>query len=144
MKRALIAGVALLAMGVLVAFGADTSTITELTSASVKSVEWSWAGGSGGIVDDTTTAALDGELIGFCVEPDTTSGIIPLDNFDVVLYDSRGIDLLVGGGANLDSASVTYFTWLGDEMLPASNTPLRLYVSGVDSADAGVCTAWIR
>ena len=59
-----------------------------------------------GTADGISTYAYTGEIVRFVAVPDA-GGTQPTDNFDVVLNDQDGYDILAASGANLSNAAAT-------------------------------------
>lgn len=120
-------------------------TTTEITYESVKLLQFTWQ--SGDAADDdagaaaaTSTAAFTGKIIGLATVPDAVAA--PTDNYDVAIIDSRGLDVLLGAGANRDTADTEYVaeTSLG----AAVATQLSLAVTNAGNVKKGNVYLWIR
>lgn len=86
---------------------AGTVTITETIHGSVKKAVFAWTSATGGAADGTTSAVFDGKLIGLTTIP-AGGGSAPDDNYDVVISDVEGHDLLLGAGLNRDTANTEH------------------------------------
>lgn len=93
-------------------------TITELPSQygsyeKLRKITWEWTATDLGVVTDSTTAGLvnkttqkyTGEIIRLVTIPGTSTDA-PADNYDVTIEDSDGADVLVGAGADRDTANM--------------------------------------
>ena len=78
---------------------AGTVTKSEKTHSSVKKVVWNWTTDASGDATKTTAAAFDGEILGFLTIPGKTT-VQPSADYDVVVTDSDGHDVLSGAGAD--------------------------------------------
>lgn len=117
-------------------------TTTEITYSSCKKITFAWlSDDAAGTAGATTTAAFDGKLIGVATIPGT-GGDQPDDNYDVVLNDADGHDVLLGQGANRDETNTEYLamTVLGG----VAGSKLTLGISGAGNALQGTVIIWIR
>ena len=115
-------------------------TATENTTQSVKQVYFAWTSDSSGDATGTTTNTFDGDLIGFATDPDGTAA--PTDNYDVTLTDANGFDLLMGNGANRDTADIEYVA--GTSLGAVSGSKLTITVANAGDTKKGVAVVWIR
>jgi len=115
-------------------------TATENTTQSVKRVYFAWTSDSSGDATGTTTNTFDGDLIGFATDPDGTAA--PTDDYDVTLTDANGFDLLMGNGANRDTADIEYVA--GTSLGAVSGSKLTLTVANAGDTKKGVAVVWIR
>lgn len=113
---------------------------TEVTFSSAKEVVFTWTSSGGGAADATTTAAFDGKLVGFATIPSGSAA--PTDNYDVAIVDSRGHDVLMGAGANRDTANTEYVAEASLAAVAASK--LTLHVTNAGDSKAGTVVVWIR
>lgn len=119
---------------------AGTVTTTETTHGNVKKIVFAWTSSAGGAADATTTNPYDGKIIGFATIP---SGVTaPDDNYDVVINDADGHDVLLGAGANRDTANTEYVAETSVAGAPAST--LTLAVTNAGAAKLGTVILWIR
>lgn len=119
---------------------AGTVTIVEVTHSSIKKITFDWLSSSGGAADATTTEYFDGVFLAVSFEPDS-GGTAPSDNYDVVLEDADGRDLLLAQGANLDLAINEAVV---SRMLPVAKSQITLGVTNAGDAKGGVVTVWLR
>jgi hypothetical protein len=119
---------------------AGTVTISEITFPVVKKITFSWASSSTGAADGTTTAAFDGKLIDFMTIPSTAAA--PTDDYDIVINDADGHDVLFGAGADRDTANTEFVqsTSLGS----VAGSKLTLAVTNAGASKAGTAVVWIR
>lgn len=117
-----------------------TVTVTEITHTSVKKIAWAWTATAGGAAGDSTTAAFDGDLIGLATIPDGVAA--PTDNYDIVITDADSHDVLLGAGANRDTATTEYVA--GSSLGAVSGSRLTLAVTNAGSGGKGVTILWIR
>lgn len=119
---------------------AGTVTITEVSHTSVKKVTFAWTSSAGGAADGTTTKVFDGRIIGFATIPD--SGTAPTDNYDLTILDADGHDVLLGQGANRDTATTEYVSEAS--LAGVAGSTLALHVTNAGAAKLGVAIIWIR
>ena len=123
---------------------AEACTITEETFGTVKKVTWAWTSAADGsvgaaAVSTTTTNAYSGKIERLVTDPGATA---PTDNWDLVINDEDGTDVLVGAGANRDTANT-------EQVLAASvgivaNDTLTMLVTNAGSGKTGTVYVYIR
>lgn len=119
---------------------AGTVTTTEKTLGTVKKVTFAWTSSAGGAADATTAAVFDGKLIGLTTIPD--AGTAPTDNYDVVLNDADGHDVLLGAGANRDTLNTEH---VAEASLGAvAHSKLTLAVTNAGAAKLGTVIVYLR
>lgn len=119
---------------------AGTVVPTEVVHGSVKKVTFAWTSSAGGAADGATTKPYDGRLIAVTTDPDGTD--IPTDNYDVVVSDADGQDVLLGAGADRDTANTEYI--LEANLGAVAGSPLTLAVTNAGNAKKGVVVVWLR
>ncbi len=120
-------------------------TLSEETFGVVKKIRWQWIAHTDGKVaitteNATTTKAYNGEVVRLVTVPDGTTA--PSDNYDIKIYDEDETDVLMGGGADRDTA-------ITEQVAAASlgvvaNDKLTLYVEGAGSGGKGTTILYIR
>ena len=123
---------------------AEACTITEETFGTVKKVTWAWTSAADGsvgaaAVSTTTTNAYSGKIERLVTDPGATA---PTDNWDLVISDEDGTDVLAGAGANRDTANT-------EQVLAASvgivaNDTLTMLVTNAGSGKTGTVYVYIR
>ena len=123
---------------------AEACTITEETFGTVKKVTWAWTSAADGsvgaaAVSTTTTNAYSGKIERLVTDPGATA---PTDNWDLVINDEDGTDVLAGAGANRDTANT-------EQVLAASvgivaNDTLTMLVTNAGSGKTGTVYVYIR
>jgi hypothetical protein len=86
---------------------AGTVTITEANAKDwpISKVTFTWlSDGATGAADGVTTYAYTGKLVRVVQVPDA-AGTQPTDQYDVVVNDDDGADVLAGVGANISNAA---------------------------------------
>ncbi|MAH46914.1 hypothetical protein CMI37_13875 [Candidatus Pacearchaeota archaeon] len=127
---------------------AEACTITETQkSNSVKKIKWDWQSASDGSVSASvgeTTDQYDGEILAVMTDPDA-AGDAPTDNYDIVINDEDSIDVLVGRGANRDTANSEYVHNINNNpLLPVSKSKLTLVISNAGDTKKGLVYLFIR
>ena len=118
--------------GTVVQTNAKCHTMRKLTLA--------WTSTSGGAATCDTTH-VSGHIHRFCAIPSTSA--IPTSNYDVVLNDSDGLDILMGLGANLKATSNANIVPIltngtaGNSALVAVEGVLSLAVSSAGNVKSG-------
>ena len=80
--------------------------IAEDTQGPLHQFVYTWTSDSSGDATETTTSTYSGEILSLVTIPDGTAA--PTDNYDVVVTDSNGVDILYGGGADRDTLNTEY------------------------------------
>lgn len=121
---------------------AGTMTFVEVTHSSVKKIRASWTSGTAGeagTASATTTNPYDGKLIAFVTDPGATA---PTDDYDIVATDADGDDILIGAGADRDTANTEV---VAEASLGAvAGSKITLSVTNAGSAKQGVAILYIR
>lgn len=114
---------------------------TERIHGSAKKVVFSWTSSAGGAASETTTAAFDGKIIGLTTIP-AGGGSAPTDNYDIVVTDVDGHDVLLGAGANRDTANTEHVAEASLGVVAASK--LTLTVSNAGATKSGTVIVYVR
>jgi hypothetical protein len=118
---------------------AGTVTKTELptrpSSSNVREIRWTWTSDASGDADLVTTEKYSGRVRQVVTNPDGAAA--PTDNYDIVVNDADGNDVLGAQGANRDTANTEIVTD-NAAFLFLHNTTLNLVVSNAGNAKAGV------
>lgn len=119
---------------------AEVVTISEERIGGIHKVALAVVSDTDGTADATTTYAYSGEVVRFVAAPDG-GGTQPTDNFDMVLNDEDGYDILAGNGANLsNAAATTVATGLG----AIANDKIAISASNMGSAKGATFYVYIR
>ena len=121
---------------------AASCTIVETTCGSVKKIQFTWVShtdGTLGTAAAITTNEYSGEVILLKTDPSATA---PTDDYDVLVSDADGDDVLAGGGVDRDTANVEYVQ--GTSLGAVAHSKLTLSLVGAGDTKEGVATIWIR
>lgn len=119
-------------------------TITEETFNYVKKIAFAWTsengGGNAGKATKTTLDSYTGEIIRLVTVPGAAPNA-PTDDYDITITDEDGTDVLMGAGANRDTANT-------EQVLPVllgcvANDKLTLNVSGAGNAKKGTVYLYV-
>ena len=122
---------------------AGSVVITEETVGSVKKVSFAWTSGTdaeAGTAGDTTDYTYNGVLERLVTVPDGTAA--PSDDYDVVVNDADGTDVLMGAGADRDTADTEQV--LASSLGCVANDKLTLAITNAGAAKEGVVNLYIR
>lgn len=121
---------------------AGTVTLTEETHGTLKKISFAWTSDGSGVVSGTlTTAAYTGALERLVTVP-AGGGSAPTDNYDVTLLDGDGVDVLMGAGADRDTANTEQV--LRDALGVVANDRLELRVANAGNAKSGTVHVYLR
>tara|TARA_Y100000310_G_scaffold309531_1_gene353716 strand:+ start:3901 stop:4260 length:360 start_codon:yes stop_codon:yes gene_type:complete len=118
---------------------AGTVTTTEKAHTSAKKIVFAWTSSAGGAADATTTERYDGKIVGLTTDPGAAA---PTDDYDVVITDEDGHDVLLGAGANRDTANTEHVD--GDSLAAVADSVLTLAVTNAGNAKGGEAIVWVR
>lgn len=90
--------------------------------------------------DLQTTYAYNGVIQRLVTDPDGSAA--PTDDYDITITDEDGYDVLMGAGANRDTATTEQV--LATSLGCVANDKLTLNVANAGSAKAGVVVLYIR
>ncbi len=114
---------------------------TEITHTGVKKIIFPWVSAADGSATVATTGVYDGKLIGLSTIP-SGGGTAPTDNYDLTLTDSGSHDVLLGAGANRDTANTEH---VAEASLGAvAGSVLTLNVTNAGDSKQGTAVAYIR
>lgn len=122
---------------------AGTVVITEETYSTIKKIKFAWTSGTGGDIgkaDGTTTNAYSGKILGLTTVPDGVAA--PTDDYDVVINDQDNVDVLMGGGADRDTANTEYV--LSASLGAVANDTLTLAITNAGDTKQGTVYLYIR
>lgn len=118
---------------------AGTVTVSETTHTSVKKIKWSWTSDGSGNADLITVQSYYGEVLALVTNPDDVAA--PTDNYDIVITDIEGYDVMQGAAQNRDTANTE--TAVPTAKSVAHGT-LTISVSNAGSTKSGTAVLYIR
>lgn len=121
---------------------AQTLSITEETFGTVKKIKWVWTSTDAGVVTGVaTTNAYSGKCERLVTIP-ASGDAAPTDDYDVVINDEDTTDVLMGGGANRDTADTEQVA--ASSLGIVANDKLTLEITGAGDANGGTVILYIR
>lgn len=115
------------------------------TSSPIKKVKFAWTsengGGDAGKASKTTVNAYTGEIIRLVTIPGA-GGVAPTDDYDVTITDEDGTDVLIGAGANRDTANTEQV--LASSLGCVAYDKLTLNIQNAGNAKQGTAIIYIR
>ena len=125
---------------------AESCTIVEETFGTMKKIAWTWVSSAagavgGGAVSTTTSNAYTGEVRRLVTVP-AAAGSAPSDNYDIVINDGDTTDVLIGAGANRDTANTEQV--LATSLGVVANDTLTLLVTNAGDTKGGTVYLYIR
>lgn len=119
---------------------AGTVTVTEETIGNVHKIKWTWISTAGGAADLVTTKAYGGIVRNLRTVP-AGGGSAPTDDYDITITDPDGLDVMLGAGANRDTA-------VTENAVPGSTSTahgkLTLNVTNAGATKGGTATLYIQ
>ena len=120
-------------------------TLSEENFGVIKKIKWEWTAHTDGKVAKTTANAAtskiyNGELVRLITIPDGTTA--PTDNYDAKIYDDDGVDVLIGAGADRDTADTEQV--LASYLGVVANDKLTLEVDGAGDGAKGTIILYVR
>jgi len=115
-----------------------TVTLAEETSGSIKKLKAAWTSTAGGVASATSSKIYTGELLFVITDPGATA---PTDDYDVVVNDDEGHDVLAGTGANRDTANTEYVT---GSLGAVVNSTLGIRVTNAGDSKQGDLILFLR
>jgi hypothetical protein len=120
---------------------AQVVSITEWNSyRGFKKIKWSWLCTDGGIVTGSkTTNKYTGEIVRLITDPGATA---PTADYDVIILDDDGVDVLVGAGADRHTSTTQQV--LGTSLGCIVNSKLTLEITNAGNAKIGDVYLYIK
>lgn len=115
-------------------------TITEETMSHVKKIKFVWVSAADGTASGTTTGVYSGEIIRLVTIPSSTAA--PDDNYDVVVNDDDETDVLMGAGADRDTANTEQV--LGSSLGCVANDKLSLSIATAGDSKGGTVILYVK
>lgn len=115
--------------------------------AKLRKVKWAWTSATGGAIADQTadgqvnktTYKYTGEVVRLITNPGSTA---PTDNYDVTILDDDGYDVLMGAGADRDTANTEQV--LASSLGVCIDSQLRLNIANAGDAKVGEVILYIK
>lgn len=122
---------------------AGTVTVnSEVILKTVQKVKYTWISDTAGNADGVSTENhYTGEVVRLITNPGTAA---PTDNYDIVVNDDDGYDVLIGGGANRDTSNTEQVVPSSSVLGAMTNSKLTLGVSNAGDTKSGVVILYIR
>lgn len=98
-----------------------------------------WESDSAGSASGTTVESYTGLIYRFVTVPSSTSA--PDDNYDVVVTDKNGVDVLMGAGANRDTANTEFVTQY--DLGAVVDSQLTFTISNAGDTNAGTIYLYV-
>jgi len=118
-----------------------TITESENSKTAVKRILWDWACTEAGVVTGSvTTGKYTGQIVRLITNPDATTDD-PTDNYDVVINDSDGNDVLMGAGANRDTLNTEQV--LASSLGYVFDSALTLEITNAGDANKGIVILYV-
>lgn len=122
-----------------------TVVITPETFNSIKKITFAWTsedvGANAGKATKTTDEVYTGEIIRLVTVPGVAPNA-PTDDYDVVVNDEDGTDVLMGAGADRDTANTEQV--LASSLGCVANDKLSLSISNAGNAKTGTVYLYIK
>lgn len=116
-------------------------TITEENMGHVKKVKFVWVSAADGTASGTTTQFYTGEIIRMVTIPGTVA-LAPTDDYDITITDEDTTDVLMGAGANRDTANTEQV--LASSLGCVAYDKLTLNVAAAGNAKGGTAIIYIH
>lgn len=94
----------------------------------IKTVSWAWISDGAGAANGVDTIALSGEILRVVTNPGSPA---PTDNYDIVILDADGADVLGGLGANRDTATTEEFVPVLETVVGSNSYASRVVISSL-------------
>lgn len=120
---------------------AGTVTVAEETFGSVKKITFTWTSTAGGAADGATTFTYNGAIERLVTVP-AGGGSAPSDDYDITIVDGDNTDVLMGAGANRDTANTEQV--LASSLGVVANDTLTLHVTNAGATKGGVVYLYLR
>ena len=108
----------------------------------MKKIKWDWLRTDGGVVTGSKTVnKYSGEIIRLVTDPDAAAAA-PTDNYDITILDDDGVDVLIGAGANRDTANTEQV--IASSLGCVVDSQLTLEIVNAGDAKAGLVILYIK
>jgi len=120
---------------------AGTVVNTEQSHTSIKLIKFAWTSDGAGAADSTTTKYFDGKILAVVTVPGA-GALAPDPNYDIVITDLLGADILLGNGANRHTANTEFIALAS--LGAVSLSTLTLAVTAAGAANSGDVYIYLR
>ena len=121
---------------------AGKARIIELEFPTVIKVKYEWtADVNGNVSAQTTKSAYSGQIVSVIINPAIDS-FKPFNNYNVVIRDKEGVDLLAGQGKSADNDNPV-FKSREDKLGAVDDSQLTLFVTGAGRGKRGTVVLWV-
>lgn len=120
---------------------AMSCVVTEERMSHIKKVKFVWVSAADGSASGATTEEYSGEIIRLVTIPAAATAA-PTDNYDVIVKDGDNTDVLMGAGANRDTATTEQV--LGSSLGCVANDKLTLAVTNAGDTKGGTVIVYIK
>lgn len=114
--------------------------VTAKVYSSVKKIVWAWTSDASGDASEATAVPIDGKLVGLTTIPSGTAA--PTDDYDIVIHDADGHDVLLGAGADRSNTATEHVAGLS--LAAVADSVLTLVVSNAGNAKEGTVILYVR
>jgi hypothetical protein len=121
---------------------AGTVETTEIRHQTVQRIVFDWTSSAAGAADAETAEIYNGRVI-YVAQLPGAGGDQPTDQYDVLVSDADGVDVLAGLGANLSNAAPTYKADT-DGLGAVVESTLTLAVTNAGNAKSGKTIVYLR
>jgi hypothetical protein len=125
---------------------AASVTKTEERIGVIKKITWAWTSHTDGKVAVATAGAqtgnaYNGEIVRLVTVP-AAGADAPDADYDVMIYDEDGVDVLLAAGANRHTANTEQVA--ASSLGVVANDKLTLYIEGAGSGNKGTVHLYVR
>lgn len=120
--------------------GSMVTTVTQPDSATLK-VSIAWTSSAGGAVTENLTQGLRGRLFQVKFVPGSGAAT-PDAGYDVTMLDANGVDVAIGGGADLSATASTIVQVVPSVYLDGQT--LQPVVANAGATNSGTITLWVE
>lgn len=115
-------------------------TITEKGPERIRKITAVWVSAADGSASGATTKAHDGKIVGLTTIP-AAAGAAPTDNYDLTVLDADGHDVLLGAGANRDTANTEHVA--GASLGAVAQSALTFTIANAGDTKGGTVILYI-
>lgn len=120
---------------------AMSCTVTEENMSHIKKIKFVWVSASDGTASGTTGGVYSGEILRLITIPGADT-LAPSDNYDVAINDEDATDILMGAGADRDTANTEQV--LASYLGCVANDTLSLSITNAGDSKSGTTIIYIK